>query len=61
MKTRIGYVYDCSDHLAPSRYYTGRFDPNVGKLIEIVITVLDDDNKVVKRYYYKVEKEETDA
>lgn len=57
MKTRIGYVYDCSSHLAPSRYYTGRFDPNIGKLIEIVITVLDDDNNVVKRHYYKVEED----
>lgn len=59
MKTRIGYVYDCSSQLASSRYYTSSFDPDAGKLIEIVITVLDDNNKIVKRYYYKVEKEET--
>ena len=60
MKTRIGYVYDCSSPLASSRYYTGRFDPNAGKLIEIVITVLDDDNKIVDRRYYKVVEEEKD-
>lgn len=61
MKTRIGYVYDCRSQLSHSRYYTGRFDPNIGKLIGIVITVLDDDNNVVKHYYYKVEEEKTDA
>ena len=60
MKTRIGYVYDCSSHLAPSSYYTGRFNPNIGKLIEIVITVLDDENKVVERHSYKVVEEEKD-
>lgn len=60
MKTRIGYVYDCHPCIAPSRYYTSKFDPNIGKLIEIVITVLDDDNKVVKQHCYKVEEEENE-
>lgn len=60
MKTRIGYEYDCSDHLASSRYFTGSFDPDAGKLIAIVITVLDDDNKIVDQRYYKVVEEEKD-
>ena len=45
---------------AKTRHHTSVFNPD-WKLLEITIAVLDDDNNVVKRYYYKVEKEETDA
>ena len=42
---------------AKTRHHTSVFDPD-GKLLEITICVLDDDNKVIKRHYYKVEQEE---
>ena len=57
MKTLVRYIYERKIMNAKTRLHTSVFDPN-GKLLEITIAVLDDDNKVVKRYYYKVIEEE---
>ena len=60
MKTRIVYVYEHKVMRAVSRHVTTKYDPSLGKLIEIAVVLYDDDNKVVDRHYYKVQ-EETDG
>lgn len=57
MKTLVRYIYERKIMNAKTRHHTSVFDPD-GKLLEITICVLDDDNKVIKRHYYKVEQEE---
>lgn len=57
MKTLVRYIYERKIMNAKTRHHTSVFNPN-WKLLEIMICVLDEDNKVVKRYCYKVEKEE---
>ena len=59
MKTHVGYIYERKIMNAKTRYYTSVFKPD-WKLLAIMITVLDDENKVVDRRYYKVVEEEKD-
>ena len=53
MITRIQYMYDLGDG---TRLFTDKFDPSKGPIIEISITVLDD-NKIVMTKNYKVKEE----
>lgn len=57
MKTSIVYVYEHKVMRAVSRHITTKYDPSLGKLIEIAVQLHDDDGKVVDRHYYKVQEE----
>lgn len=61
MKTRVGYIYDRKVMNARSRHYTPVFDPTFGKILEIWVTTLDDNNNVVSRHCYSVKEEDVDV
>ena len=60
MTTHVNFIYNRQQLNTKYRYTTSRFDPSLGEIIGIMVTVLDDENKVVDRRYYKVVEEEKD-
>lgn len=56
MKVVIRYIYERYQLFTKYRYSSTRYEPD-WKLLEIVITRLDDNDNVVDRHYYNVTEE----
>ena len=60
MHTSVSYIYERTQLNTKHHYHTHKFNPKLGLLLTIVVTILDDDDNVVEQHFYDV-KEENDA
>jgi hypothetical protein len=59
MKVVIRYIYERYQLFTKYRYTSTRYNPD-WKLLEIMITRLDDSDNVIDRHYYEVTEEENE-
>ena len=59
MKVSVTYIYERYQLFTKYRYSSTRYNPD-WKLLEIMITRLDDNDNVIDRYYYEVKESENE-